>query len=95
MFICEKNYSCCNHQYWDRWEDVEKDAKECGHLIEVSEVRHGRWEFRYIPDVDWYSNTPAWFCTHCGWHTVDKSRKPKCPNLNYCPHCGAKMDLEE
>lgn len=43
MFVCEKNYSCCDHRYWDSWKDVDQDAKDCGHLIEVEPVKRGEW----------------------------------------------------
>ena len=86
MFVCEKHYSCCNHQYWDRWDDVEQDAKECGHLIEVAEVRHGRWEALGEKFVN---------CTHCGtiFETLPTIYCFERNNI-FCRHCGAKMDLE-
>ena len=52
----------------------------------------GRWELKYIVDVDWYSSVPAWHCTNCGWRVVDKGRKPNQPKFNYCPNCGARME---
>lgn len=80
MFICDRNHSCCNHRYWDRREDVEQDAKECGHLIEVVEVVHGEWI------EDGYYNLPC-VCSNCGAE-AEHYRTPHCPN------CGAKMDGE-
>lgn len=82
MFVCEKDYSCCGFQYWDRWEDVEQDAKDCGHLIEVAPVVHGRWI--------WKGRNSGWICSECesgcmlncesDWYKSD-----------FCPHCGADM----
>ena len=47
---------------------------------DVAEVRHGRW-------VDLCFR--EWHCSECGdGYCYDE--KP-----NYCPSCGAKMDLEE
>ena len=52
---------------------------------DVAPVRHGRWI--------WHSEERAYLCSECGsgcllnyesdWHKSD-----------WCPHCGAKMDLE-
>ena len=52
----------------------------------------GKWSFGEILDIDWYSNVPAWFCSNCGSHIVDKSRKPRVPNMKYCHNCGCKME---
>ena len=52
-------------------------------------VRHGRWNRPYI---SWFFplkiRNPYCFCTYCG-HPI-KPRKA----TDYCPNCGAKMDLE-
>ena len=52
---------------------------------DVTPVRHGRWI--------WHSEERGYLCSECGsgcllnyesdWHKSD-----------WCPHCGAKMDLE-
>ena len=52
---------------------------------DVFQVRHGRWI--------WHSEERGYLCSECGsgcllnyesdWHKSD-----------WCPHCGAKMDLE-
>ncbi len=94
MFVCEKNFSCCDHQYWDSLDQVEQEAKECGHLIEVAPVVHGVWLKTQEP---------------LGWHDVDCVECSACHDSwvvdedygydfldfwHYCPNCGAKMDLE-
>lgn len=105
MFICERNHSCCNYQYWDRVEDVEQESKECGHLIEVAPVVHGRWikkhrhrggfhRYTGLDDmgeqhtitVDERVEYDDRYCSACGKQSADNF-------LNYCPHCGVKMDL--
>ena len=53
---------------------------------DVAPVRHGRWI--------WHSEERGYLCSECGsgcllnyesdWHKSD-----------WCPHCGAKMDLED
>lgn len=51
--------------------------------IEAEPVKHGRWEkFAYGGNK----------CTACGrvhWYSEYEAIEP-----NYCPNCGAKMDLE-
>ena len=72
---------------------------------DVVPVRHGRWEWF----EEWYPNTPdhprecedcGWRCGKCktaledvvGGYWDDPDDEPK---LNYCPNCGAIMDLED
>lgn len=89
MFICEKHNSCCDHKYWDRMEDVEQEAKECGHLIDVEPVRHGRWEEKF------FTNDRQRVCSVCHCTVRQPSYdKGETALFNYCPHCGAKMDGE-
>ena len=97
LFICEKKHSCCNYKYWDRPEDVEQEAKECGHLTEVAPVVHAKWE--YDEDgMDW--GIGAWGCSKCGAinHNIP-SNTHLSPYMfagaKFCPNCGAKMDLKE
>lgn len=54
---------------------------DSGNAIEISRVRHGRWEcvIEIVPGVS------AGQCSECGRCDFVK---------NYCPNCGAKMDLE-
>lgn len=52
-----------------------------GKLVDVQEVRHGRW----IID-EW--DTPN--CSVCGCSGIDDYYA-----TDYCPHCGAKMDEVE
>lgn len=83
MFVCDKNFSCCDYQYWDTVEDIEQDAKECGHLIEVEPVVHGRWIAIKVPN-EWDKGQ----CSACK-STFNSSVW----GTNYCPNCGSKMDL--
>lgn len=49
----------------------------------VQEVRHGKWiEYKY-----------KWKCSNCNT-LIDIDDVPEKICLNYCPHCGAKMDSE-
>lgn len=50
---------------------------------DVAPVVHGRW----FPTAKWWQGGSAWKrCSECGILHLGKS--------NFCPNCGAKMDLE-
>ena len=66
-----------------------EDAADCIFWLDTADVvpvRHGRWK--------WHSEERGYLCSECGsgcllnyesdWHKSD-----------WCPHCGAKMDLED
>lgn len=61
--------------------------------VEYAPVKHGRWILGHVPAglCTPRGNRP-WICSECG--TVKSWRMDK-PEANYCPNCGAKMDLEE
>ena len=55
---------------------------------DVAPVRHGRWEY-----YDTYMDGITIFrCTCCG--DLQSGRDGFGWKKNYCPNCGAKMDLE-
>lgn len=49
--------------------------------VDAVEVVHGRWTYTE-GEYEVYM-----ICSECGWESDFRT--------NYCPHCGAKMDLEE
>lgn len=53
--------------------------------IDAAPVVHGRWE--YIPGDGKFR--AILICSRCRRNVGEYNR------FNYCPHCGAKMDLEE
>lgn len=64
---------------------------------DVAPVRHGRWESVKNPQWPAYSHDK---CSLCGWWNTKNAlcydgRKKPGHSLNYCPNCGAKMDLED
>ena len=64
---------------------------------EVVPVNHGRWERVKNPRWPAHSHDK---CSVCNWWNTknalcyDGGHKPG-HSLNYCPNCGAKMDLED
>ena len=55
---------------------------------DVAPVRHGRWIDAY-PDIEPNPMFMYGICSECRFEqSISKY-------LNYCPNCGAKMDLEE
>ena len=55
---------------------------------EYVEVVHGSWETGF-DSLGWLKHT----CTNCGY--VKRTDVHVRLGWNYCPKCGAKMDLEE
>ena len=89
MFVCEKDYSCCGFRYWDRWEDVEQDAKECGHLIEVAPVVHGEWiNLTECANEGVYCSVCHKKVYRADYAWCVKKNKVR---SNFCPNCGADM----
>ena len=54
--------------------------------IEAEPVRHGRWVIE-MDDMGWLKHT----CPDCGY--VKRTDIHVSLGWNYCPNCGAKMDL--
>ena len=64
-----------------------EDAADCIRYMDaadVAPVRHGRWVPTKAPFMNECED-----CSVCGYRTVWGHR------YNYCPNCGAKMDLED
>jgi len=57
--------------------------------IDAEPVRHGQW----------IEDGPGWICSYCGTEFKDEIEFVKLDYdyymPHYCPHCGAKMDLED
>ena len=60
---------------------------------DVSPVRHGR-HGRWEPEDNIFDDS-TWICSACHepWVLIDGT--PQDNNMNYCPNCGAMMDLTE
>lgn len=55
-----------------------------GMIIDVAPVVHGRWI-----EQEKYTFGTMYDCSICGTRILDNGH-----SWNYCPNCGAKMDLE-
>ena len=83
-FICEKQGRCCPHEFYDSIEQAITDSEDgvpCDHLLEVSPVRHGRWEIVVGSDGKEYM-----VCTGC------RKQQDLTGVFSYCPNCGCRMD---
>lgn len=75
--------------------DFNRDIEIVRSVIEAEPVRHGRWiktENGMRENLNTRTVIPVCFhdCSICGWHTGNQGQ-----HFNYCPNCGAKMDLVE
>ena len=65
---------------------VLKRYVKCVTAADVAPVRHGRWIDAY-PDIEPNPMFMYGICSECGFEQgISKY-------LNYCPNCGAKMDV--
>lgn len=55
---------------------------------DVAEIRHGKWIHSEIEDDDWGRIFHKWTCSVCGYSVAHNPT-----GENYCPNCGAIMDL--
>ena len=60
---------------------------------DVAPVRHGEWQGEGDGYADGDIVLDVWYCSECGYCIDDGTDEPYILP-NYCPNCGAKMDLE-
>lgn len=61
-------------------------------LEDVPEVKHGKWIDKENPQWRAYEIR---YCSNCDWSIHKTHLRRKDSAWNYCPNCGAKMDLKE
>ena len=55
---------------------------------DVQEIRRGRWE--------WHSEDTCFYCcSNCGHNAYGNTGEILSGYYNFCPNCGAQMNLEE
>jgi DNA-directed RNA polymerase subunit RPC12/RpoP len=79
------------HEGWSDACDYIRSRLESLPAADVAPVRHGRWIDLREDDMDY-----EWKCSSCGetFGMAHEDISPYDVGLNYCPNCGAKMDLE-
>lgn len=76
-------------------EECKRDDSYCTDYMSILnlptiEVKHGRWVQK-----EFWPNGGTWKCSECGYQVMFIEDTPYAKAMNYCPNCGAKMDLEE
>ena len=72
--------------------DVDRDVVLAAPSVDAEPVRHGRWEIVIVSTSNPYESEIEEKCSLCGRFVQRYGTQPQ---DNYCPNCGAKMDLEE
>lgn len=89
---CTYQYGCSTYMAFKKIiEDFTRDRQiyeRCGcPLVEIEEPKTGKWKVVEVLHGEW-EGTKMYACDKCGEKVgVFKS--------NYCPNCGAKMEIEE
>ena len=76
----------CNHNVVDRINFIHADLSALP-SIDAAPVRHGEWE-----EVDDMWGDIHYRCSACGCEWFLEDGSPTENGMNYCPHCGARMD---
>ena len=77
----------CPYRYGDESCDIEEMCRDALALLKEKHPKTGHW----IEQEDYALDT-YYDCSVCGesWSTVEGT--PWGNGMNYCPHCGAKME---
>ena len=93
--ICSSELNCgdCPLLYRDSCssDELMADAAAAIEELQAQLPKRGKWK---ETDMGWDGDT-AWVCSVCGepWTLIDGT--PKENNMNFCPNCGAKMEVQE
>lgn len=88
----KSKYLCCGYL-------PEMSEEEFDHFptVDVVPLVHGRWEWfdeETGTPIDGYEREWGWRCSCCKIELPDDYDNPDiCPEMKYCPNCGAKMDI--
>ena len=84
IVACEWNHRASPVSWADAYEQFAEDIEEI-QTADVAPIRHGRWiEHKHFHHDHYIDST--YECSEC------KVEEPL--TSDYCPNCGAKMDLE-
>ena len=81
----------CEKYFYEHLDDVHiaaaMNAIDEMPAADVAPVRHGRW----IEECE----ESLYSCSACGTEWITIEGTPKENGMDFCPHCGAKMDGDE
>lgn len=80
-------YECLKSYYGDAWRDAQ-EVIDNAPTVDAVPVKHGKWIYKGIK-----GRFPACECSVCG-NVENADWAVLGDNVNYCPNCGAKMDLK-
>lgn len=78
-----------DRSYAAGWNGVVRLLQSAPTITPESLVRHGRWV-----KIENLGGDSHWMCSSCGVEWYFEADGPVENGSNYCPRCGAKMDLE-
>jgi hypothetical protein len=93
--ICQKEYEerlemcdyCGDTVAWNIGGQIKKLP-----AADVEEVKHGKWIGKQLDNFRKYEV----ICSNCDWIGIENYDSYDNPfEFNYCPNCGAKMNLED
>ena len=90
MLLNDLNELLKKQEHKDRmYHALEDDWRRLKELLKEQEVKTGKW----IERIDYMGDT-YYDCSVCNesWITIEGT--PWVNGMNYCPHCGAKMNQE-
>lgn len=100
MYIALNDLGGCDatedyYKGYDSGIDAAISALQCAPTMGEEQVRHGKWIKIFMKSYEDVRTGDMkrhylYECPICGYHTGNQGGE-----FNYCPHCGAKMDLEE
>lgn len=87
----QMQYGKGNHprMYLD-WPQLKHIVEKCP-TLDMAPVQHGRWIS--VDREPWDFILGFYYCSEC--RMVNQYDGHSGDQTNYCPHCGAKMDLED
>lgn len=76
-------------KHWDGHTDADVDRLLSIPSADVAPIRHGRWK-----PFDLTYGRSVYYCTACNNSAVVPTAIAE-PTYNYCPNCGAKMEVDK
>ena len=84
--LCNKYKISFGYHYGGFGEEIAKLTSQLP-AVDVAPIKHGKWLKTSNPR---HENEQFYMCSNCDWRCSCNDDL----DYNYCPNCGAKMDLE-